>query len=93
MLYAELSEYSGILDAFRPSEKEFLATRAVYSNLSSIGLIYDLPIPETADLEVVSEVAANMFFILLSERETYLKNRSYDPDSPYAFFWEGKNER
>ena len=93
VLYSELSSYSGTLDAFRASEKEFMATRAVYANLATIGLSYQLPVPEKADLEIVAEVGANMFFSLLSERETYLKNRSYDPGSPYAFFWEGKNER
>ena len=93
VLYRELSAYSGTADAFKASEKEFMATRAVYANLSTIGLSYNLPIPEMADLAVVSEVGANMLFSHLSENETYLKNRSYDPASPYAFFWEGKNER
>lgn len=91
-LFNKLSDSMEAHRAFSPSQEEFLAIKAVYANLSTIGLEYSLPEPEMIDFKTVSDISTEAFFTYLLERESYLKNRIYDESSPYSYFWEGKNE-
>lgn len=93
ILAQELRNSDELQKFFEPSYKEFSAIKAVYENLSSISIIYDIPEAEPVDVDKIAAIAVKEFFTTLGEVETFLKNRNYDKSSSYAYFWEGGNER
>ena len=79
-----------VAEAFSASKKEFSAIKAVYENLSIIGLAYDMPEAEMADLAIVARITTKKYFESLALVENSLKNRIYDDSSAYSYFWEGR---
>lgn len=81
-----------VKEAFAISQREFNAIKAVYENLANIGLSYNMPAAEMANLEFVAAAVVDSFFDTLGVVEIALKNRVHDDSSPYSYFWEGRNE-
>lgn len=90
MLMSALQASPKVAEAFSASKKEFSAIKAVYENLSIIGLAYDMPEAEMADLAIVARIATEKYFESLALVENSLKNRIYDDSSAYSYFWEGR---
>ena len=87
-----LSSRDGDLrEAFSQSYSEFMAVRAAYLNLSSVGHPVYIPEPGMIDREMAAAILADALFNRLGEAEKTLKNMPSGLSSGYYYvFWGGR---
>lgn len=85
------SEDGNLMEAFSQSYSEFMAVRAAYLNLSSVGHPVYIPEPGRIDIELAAAILADELFNRLGEAEKTLKNMPSGLSSGYYYvFWGGR---
>ena len=85
------SRDGGLREAFSQSYSEFMAVRAAYLNLSSVGHPVYIPEPGMIDREMAAAILADALFNRLGEAEKTLKNMPSGLSSGYYYvFWGGR---
>lgn len=77
-----------LLRSFESSKKNFIDIQKAYSNLSSVGVSYNLPSPSMVSVDDLAASLTDLFFSKMEWYEKLLKNTPAEAGTLYTVFWE-----